>query len=88
MKCFRPYNRQAWLKANKYQIGQGSVVYMGRLVGGDHVQPLQPKIQTIVAWEPSKTQTQVRAFLDLIGYYRRFVKKYCTVVAPLTELFS
>ncbi|XP_078496945.1 uncharacterized protein LOC144753011 [Lissotriton helveticus] len=76
------------IKASKCQIGQGSVVYLGHLVGRGAVQPLQAKIEAIMAWEPPKTQTEVRAFLGLTGYYRRFVKGYGTIVAPLTELTS
>ncbi|KAJ1206276.1 hypothetical protein NDU88_001685 [Pleurodeles waltl] len=76
------------IKASKCQIGQGSVVYLGHQVGSGQVAPLQPKIDTILAWEPPKTQTEVRAFLGLTGYYRRFVKGYGTIVTPLTELTS
>ncbi|KAJ1100036.1 hypothetical protein NDU88_005125 [Pleurodeles waltl] len=76
------------IKASKCQIGQGNVVYLGHLVGGGQVQPLQPKIQTILDWVAPKTQTQVRAFLGLTGYYRRFVKGYGSIVTPLTELNS
>ncbi|XP_069098182.1 uncharacterized protein [Pleurodeles waltl] len=76
------------IKASKCQIGQGSVVYLGHLVGGDKVQPLQAKIETIKAWQPPRTQREVKAFLGLTVYYRRFVKGYGTIVAPLTELRS
>ncbi|KAJ1142020.1 hypothetical protein NDU88_008348 [Pleurodeles waltl] len=76
------------IKASKCQIGQGTVVYLGHLVGGGQVQPLQPKIQTILDWAAPKTQTQVRAFLGLTGYYRRFVKGYGSIVTALTELTS
>ncbi|KAJ1208729.1 hypothetical protein NDU88_004112 [Pleurodeles waltl] len=76
------------IKASKCQIGQGSVVYLGHLVGGGKVQPLQAKIETIKSWQPPRTQTEVRAFLGLTRYYRRFVKGYGTIVSPLTELIS
>ncbi|KAJ1173870.1 hypothetical protein NDU88_005695 [Pleurodeles waltl] len=76
------------IKASNCQIGQGTVVYLGQLVGGGQVQPLQPKIQTILDWVAPKTQTQVRAFRGLTGYYRRFVKDYGSIVTPLTELTS
>ncbi|KAJ1123231.1 hypothetical protein NDU88_001704 [Pleurodeles waltl] len=76
------------IKASKCQIGQDSVVYLGQLVGGGKVQPLQAKIETIKAWQPPRTQTEVRTFLGLTGYYRRFVKGYGTIVSPLTELTS
>ncbi|XP_069083672.1 uncharacterized protein [Pleurodeles waltl] len=69
-------------------MGQGSVVYLGHQVGSWQVAPLQPEIFAILAWEPAKTRTEVRVFLGLIGYYRRFVNGYSTIFAPLTELTS
>ncbi|KAJ1200775.1 hypothetical protein NDU88_004596 [Pleurodeles waltl] len=76
------------IKTSKCQVGQGSVVYLGHQVVSGQVAPLQPKIYTILTLEPRMTQTEVRAFLGLTGYYRRFVKEYGTIVTPLTELTS
>ncbi|KAJ1130414.1 hypothetical protein NDU88_008767 [Pleurodeles waltl] len=71
------------IKASRCQIGQGSVVYLGHQVGSGQVAPLQPQIDTILAWEHPKTQTEMTAFLGLTGYYRRFVNGYGTVITPL-----
>ncbi|XP_078534037.1 uncharacterized protein LOC144820344 [Lissotriton helveticus] len=76
------------IKANKFQIGQRSVVYLGHLEGGAQVRHLQLKILIILDWEPPKTQAQVRAFLGLTGYYGRFVQRYGVIVTPLIELTS
>ncbi|KAJ1126624.1 hypothetical protein NDU88_005031 [Pleurodeles waltl] len=76
------------IKASKCQIGQGKVVYLGHLVGGEQIAPLQGKIQTIIDWVPPTTQTQGRAFLGLSGYYRTFIKNYGSIAAPLNDLTS
>ena len=44
------------------------------------------KIETVVNWKPSRNVTEVRSFLGLVGYYRRFVKGFCVITSPLTKL--
>lgn len=60
--------------------------YLGYVVGGGTVQPEQAKIAAVAELVPPQTKKQVRAFLGLTGYYRRFVPDYSSIAAPLTDL--
>ena len=44
------------------------------------------KIETVVNWKPPRNVTEVRSFLGLAGYYRRFVRGFSIIASPLTKL--
>ena len=44
------------------------------------------KVEGIVNWECLKNVTEIKSFLGLAGYYRRFVEHFSLIVAPLTWL--
>ena len=44
------------------------------------------KIEAVVNWKPSRSLTEVRSFLGLTGYYKRFVKGFSVIASPLTKL--
>jgi hypothetical protein len=46
------------------------------------------KVQAIHNWEPPKKVTELRSFLGLVNYYRRFIKGYSSVATPLTDLLK
>ena len=53
-------------------------------VDGIRVDPT--KIEVVVNWKPPQNIIEVRSFLGLAGYYRRFVKGFSFIASPLTKL--
>ena len=74
------------MKSKKCEFGVSHCVYLGHVVGNGTVQPEKSKIEAVAAMEKPQTKKQVRTFLGLTGYYRRFIPNYLSLAAPLTDL--
>lgn len=74
------------LKRKKCVFGVDSVAYLGHVVSKDGVSMDPSKVEAILDWPKPKNVTELRSFLGLIGYYRKFLVNFGEVSAPLVEL--
>lgn len=76
------------LKISKCHFFQKEVTFLGHLISGDGVSTDPKKTQAIKDWRQPQTQRELRGFLGMAGYYRRFVKGFFQIAAPLHALPS
>ena len=74
------------IKAAKYQFRMKLCVHLGHVVGNGMVQPEESKVNAVKSFPQPGTKHQVRGFLGLTGYYRRFIPYYAAIATPLMDL--
>ena len=68
------------------QASEVQCVYLGQIVGGRQVEVETAKVQAIQVFCVLRMRKEVRSFLGLTRYYRKFIPNYSSVASPLTEL--
>ena len=79
---------QLYAKFSKCEFWLQEVGFLGHIVsaGGIAVDPA--KVKDVEDWQAPTTQTQVRAFLGLAGYYRKFVEGFSSIARPMNQLLK
>ncbi|KAI3756929.1 hypothetical protein L6452_04461 [Arctium lappa] len=84
--CLQEY--QFYVKRSKCVFGAASLEYIGHIISGQGMEMDPKKVEAVTTWPFPKTQKQVRSFLGLAGYYRRFIQGYASIAAPLSDLLQ
>ncbi|KAD5802337.1 hypothetical protein E3N88_13697 [Mikania micrantha] len=75
-----------YAKFSKCEFWLREVQFLGHVVNQNGIQVDSSKIKAVEQWETPRTPTEIRQFLGLAGYYRRFIKNFSKIALPLTTL--
>ena len=77
---------QLYAKFSKCKFWLDQVTFSGHVKSRDDIRVDLKRMEAIIDWSRPITVTEVRSFLGLTGYYKRFVKDFSKIAAPLTRL--
>ena len=74
------------MKLSKCHFFAKEIQYLGHILGVEGIKPVPARTEAIKAMHPPVIPKQVRTFLRLVGYYRKFIKNFAKIVKLLTML--
>jgi hypothetical protein len=77
-----------YAKFSKCEFWKKQVEFLGHVLSAEGVAVDPSKVQAVQEWEQPKSATEIRSFLGLAGYYRRFIEGFSSLAKPMTELLK
>ncbi|XP_042446418.1 uncharacterized mitochondrial protein AtMg00860-like [Zingiber officinale] len=79
-------DERLYAKFSKYDFWLGQIPFLGHIVSERGIEVDPAKVEAIKNWVTPRSVNEVRSFLGLAGYYRRFIQNFSRFALPLTSL--
>nr|AAX96226.1 retrotransposon protein, putative, Ty3-gypsy sub-class [Oryza sativa Japonica Group]ABA92682.1 retrotransposon protein, putative, Ty3-gypsy subclass [Oryza sativa Japonica Group] len=79
---------QLYAKFSKCDFWLSEVKFLGHVITAQGVAVDPSNVESVTKWTPPKTVSQIRSFLGLAGYYRRFIENFSRIAQPMTQLLK
>lgn len=81
--------KDQWVvKLKKCQFAKQEIHYLGHILSSLGVKTDPAKVEAVLNWPPPTTVRELRGFLGLVGFYRKFVRHFAIIAKPLTNLLK
>jgi hypothetical protein len=81
-------SNQLYAKFSKCEFWLIEVTFLGHIISAGGVSVDPGKVKDVLNWMPPTTASEIRSFLGLAGYYRRFIKNFSKIAKPMTKLLE
>ena len=78
--------KKLYAKLSKCDFWLKEVSFLSYIVSAEGIRVDPTKIEVVMNWKPPRNVIEVKSFLGLAGYYRRFVRGFSVIASPLTKL--
>ena len=79
-------DRRLYAKLSKCEFWLEKVSFLGHVIFSEGIAVDPSKVEVVMRWESPKSVFEIRSFLGLAGYYRRFIEGFSKLALPLTKL--
>jgi hypothetical protein len=77
---------QLYAKFSKCEFWLDQVEFIGHVIRKEGIAVNPSKVASVLEWEAPKNVKQIRGFLGMAGYYRRFIEGFSMIAGPMTKL--